>query len=176
MSNEVAENLREIASNLLAAANRLDGIDVSTDAMRNGTVKPERVPVFPDPMVELAAWDRAVDASKRDVPPEPEAVNVKVMTGRGFGVYVHRDPISPLQIGDCPWPDGPCAGHRTGLGGMPLLTVPDDQAMYVPHRHAPARDLPGITCSEIVCHETHARPCRYCGGAPCRITPLERGA
>lgn len=38
MSSEVAENLREIASNLLAAANRLDGIDVSADAMRGGTV------------------------------------------------------------------------------------------------------------------------------------------
>lgn len=35
MSNEVAENLREIASNLLAAANRLDGIDVT---YRHGTL------------------------------------------------------------------------------------------------------------------------------------------
>lgn len=40
MSSEVAESLREIASNLLAAANRLDGIDVSADAMRSGTATP----------------------------------------------------------------------------------------------------------------------------------------
>lgn len=74
MSNEVAENLREIASNLLAAANRLDGIDVSADAMR-------QLPGIDHTGHVHAATDEAVRAC--------QGGTVRVDNGDGTSTYRH---------------------------------------------------------------------------------------
>lgn len=146
--SSAAEGIRETASNLLRIANRLDGIDVSADAMRSG-VRDQCPQGMADGWGHLGGADcsfperdgassyrNRADVEREQA--EQEYVTPRVLTGVSYGVYVHGDPGAPLKLGGCTWPDGDCTGHRVGLGGAPLERAEQEQperSVHVPGRY-----------------------------------------
>lgn len=94
VSNEVAENLREIASNLLAAANRLDGIDVAASPSDLGLERGVMVEVARDFVAELGQWSALCQ-----VKIVPDGRGAHTLIGRRPSGYLYKDKVlHPAEV------------------------------------------------------------------------------